>query len=111
MEWTSFLLNEPTRKYYGVCEATTGLYFPLPDAWQGVIALKYGENENNWQVVRNTDQSLIVDFMLLPTGYSEEIQENQIVVNAGALQVRVSFDESVLQEQRQYIATGVMYIK
>ncbi len=111
MEWTNFLSEQPTRKYYGVCEAKTGLYFPLPDEWQNLIALKYGENENNWQVVTSTDQQIIVDFMLLPTGYSEELQENQIVVNAGALQVKVSFDESVAPEQRQYIATGLMYIK
>ena len=111
MEWTNFLVKEPVRKYYGICETNTGIYFPIPDEWQNNVSLKYGDNENNWQLVKSSDGNLIVDFMLLPTGYGEEIKDNEIVVNAGTLQVKVCFDESVSKQQTEYIATGMMYIK
>ena len=111
MEWTSFLSAEPVRKFYGVCEADTGLYFPLPDEWQNFVELQYGPEEINWQVRKTEDDTVLVDFMLLPTGFDEKIDNNEVVVNIGALQVKIKFDESVSEPQRQYIADGIMYIK
>ncbi len=111
MEWTCFLTREPVRKFYGICEANTGIYFPIPDEWQNFVTLRYGEDENNWQLIKSSEDLPIVDFMLLPTGYSREIQENEITVTTGTLQVKLAFDETVSKDQRQYIAQGVMYIK
>ena len=111
MEWTSFLSTEPVRKFYGVCEADTGLYFPLPDEWQNLVELQYGPQEINWQVLKSEDGAVLVDFMLLPTGYGDKTEDNEVIVNTGALQVKVKFDESVSEQQRQYIAGGIMYIK
>ena len=111
MEWTGFLLEEPLRKYYGVCEAEAGLYFPLPDEWQNLVTLQYGENESNWQVVKIDDGSVIADFMLLPTGYDQETEDNEIIVNTVTIQLKIKFDKSVSDDQRRYIIGGMMYIK
>ena len=111
MEWTGFLLEEPVRKYYGVCEADVGLYFPLPDEWQNLVTLQYGENEGNWQVVKIEDGSTIVDFLMLPTGYDQETEDNEIIVNTVTIQLKIKFDESVSDDQRRYIIGGMMYIK
>lgn len=111
MEWTGFLLENPVRKYYGFCEAVTGLYFPLPDSWQNIVTLTYGSEENNWKVIRITDNSVIADFTLLPTGYAQQTAANEVIVSSGTLQIKITFDESVPQDQIDYISSGIMYIR
>ena len=111
MEWTGFLLNEPVRKYYGFCEAENGLYFPLPDSWQNLVTLAYGEEQDNWQVIRISDGTVLLSFTLLPTGHNQHTDENGTIVNAGTLQIKIVFDESVPKDQRDYIAKGLMYIR
>ena len=53
----------------------------------------------------------IVTFELLSTGYDENLADNEIIVGTGTLQIKITFDESVSADQRQYIADGLMYIK
>ena len=111
MEWTGFLYNEPVRKYYGFCEADSGLYFPLPDTWQDLVSLEYGQDKNIWQVVRISDETVLAQFNLLSTGYSHELEDNQTMASSGTLQVRITFDASVSTDQREYITNSMMYIK
>ena len=111
MEWTGFLYNEPVRKYYGFCEADSGIYFPLPDNWQNLVSLRYGEDKNIWQVVKISDETVLAQFDLLSTGYSYQLEDDQSMASSGTLQVRITFDESVAADQREYITNGMMYIK
>ena len=111
MEWTGFLYNEPVRKYYGFCEADSGIYFPLPDNWQNLVSLRYGEDKNIWQVVKISDETVLAQFDLLSTGYSYQLEDDQAMASSGTLQVRITFDESVAADQREYITNGMMYIK
>ncbi len=111
MEWTSYLTQQPVRKYYGFCEAESGIYFRLPDLWQNYIVMAYGRDENTWLLKQTTDEKIIVTFELLSAGYDEQLTDNQIIVSTGTLQIKVTFDDSVSADQRAYIANGLMYIK
>ena len=111
MEWTNYLTQQPVRKYYGFCEAASGIYFRLPDLWQNYVVMSYGENENIWLLKQADEDKTIVIFELLSTGYDENLADNEIIVGTGTLQIKITFDESVSADQRQYIADGLMYIK
>lgn len=111
MEWTCFLSREPVRKFYGVCEAQSGIYFPLPDSWQNLVTLTYGEKENTWNISRISDGALIMEFELLSAGYEQQPGENRVIVSAGTLQIKITADPAVSEDQMEYIAEGLMYIK
>ncbi|MBQ6849599.1 MAG: hypothetical protein IJN77_01000 [Oscillospiraceae bacterium] len=111
MEWTSYLAQQPVRKYYGFCEASSGIYFRLPELWQNYVVMTYGENENIWLLKQTTENKTIVTFELLSTGYDEDLADNEIIVGTGTLQIKITFDDSVSADQRQYITEGLMYIK
>ncbi len=111
MEWTCFLLKEPQRKYYGVCEALSGIFFPLPDEWQNRITLNYNESDRSWQVKRATDNQTIVDFRLVPAVDRENSEDERIIVGKGTVQVKITFDEAVNSRQREYISTGLTDIR
>ncbi|MBQ8604573.1 MAG: hypothetical protein IJ410_07005 [Oscillospiraceae bacterium] len=111
MEWTCFLLNEPVRKYYGVCEARSGVYFPLPYEWQGLISLVNGEKEGEWAVLRTSSGRPLVNFSLVNAGADTETGAGSIIVGKGTIQVKLIFAREVTAEQRDYISEGMMYIK
>lgn len=111
MEWTCFMTQQPVRKYYGFCEAETGVYFGLPDRWQNYVVMAYGEDRNTWLVKQTSDDKTIVAFQLLSAGYDDQLADNQIIVSTGTLQIKITFDSSVPSDQRSYIAGGLMYIK
>lgn len=111
MEWTCFMTQQPVRKYYGFCEAETGIYFSLPDLWQDYVVLSYGEDGDTWLVKQTADDKTIVTFQLLSAGYDDQLADNQIIVSTGTLQIKITFDDSVTTDQRNYIAGGLMYIK
>ena len=111
MEWTNFLSAKPVRKYYGFCEAETGLFFPLPDRWQNLVTLRYGENKDCWYVYRISDDEQLMECQLLSAGYNDETSQGQIIVNTGTLPVKITFAPQVTVDQRRYIASDLMYIK
>lgn len=111
MEWTSYLTQQPVRKYYGFCEGESGIYFCLPDLWQNYIVMAYGRDENTWLLMQTSDGKVIVTFELLSAGYDEQLTDNRVIVSTGTLQIKVTFDDSVSADQRTYIANGLMYIK
>ncbi len=111
MEWTCFLTQQPVRKLYGFCEAESGIYFSLPDRWQNYIYLEYGRDSSTWRVKQTESGQDIVTFRLLSAGYEEQHNDNSIITGIGALQVRITFDDSVSNDQREYIANGLIYIK
>ena len=75
------------------------------------MSLRYGEDKNIWQVVKISDETVLAQFDLLSTGYSYELEDNQSMASSGTLQVRITFDESVAADQREYITNCMMYIK
>ncbi|MBR5521069.1 MAG: hypothetical protein IKU54_03645 [Oscillospiraceae bacterium] len=109
MEWTCFLLEEPVRKYYGICESDSGLFFPLPYEWQGLITLANGE-EGEWGVIRTSSGRPLVNFSLIPAGGALNTG-SEIIVGKGTIQVKVLFAQEVTREQRRYIISGMTYIK
>ena len=111
MEWTCFLLNEPVRKSYGVCDADSGVYFPLPSEWQGLISLINGEKDGLWTVMRTSSGRPLVSFHTVQAGEDRETEENEIIAEKGTLQVKISFAREVSAEQREFIASGMMYMK
>lgn len=111
MEWTGFLTSEPERKYYGFCEAETGLFFPLPDSWQNLLSLRYGTGADTWQVYRVSDDYQIMECSLLSAGYSNKDDPDRIVVNVGTQQIKITFAADVTRDQRTYITAGIMNIK
>ncbi len=111
MEWTCFLLNEPVRKSYGVCEAESGVYFPLPYEWQGLISLSNGEDEGRWTVLRTSSGRPLVNFSLITSGDNREVGDGEMIVAKGTIEVKITFAREVTAEQREYIANGMMYIK
>ncbi len=110
MEWTCFLLNEPVRKSYGVCEANSGIYFPLPYEWQGFISLSNGE-DGRWTVLRTSSGRPLVSFDPVKSGDSRDITDSEIIVGIGTIEVKITFSQEVTAEQREYISGGMMYIK
>ncbi len=111
MEWTCFLTEKPERKYYGVCEAFSGVFFPLPDPWQGLTKLNYNEDDKSWQVMRLSDGRLLADFKPV-TAYDRETKpEDRITVGKGTVQIIITFGDIVTGDQRRYIAEGFMDIK
>jgi len=110
MEWTCFLLNEPVRKSYGICEADSGIYFPLPNEWQGLISLD-NSDDGRWTVLRTSSGRPLVSFAPVKSGDSREIADNQVIVGMGTIEVKITFAQEVTAEQREYISGGMMYIK
>ena len=111
MEWTNFLLTNPERKYFGFCRAQSGLYFPLPDEWQGHILLSDGREENTWLVAQTSTGKILVTREVLEIGEDVQEAENTVFSNIGTVQIKLTFDESVSKDQRDYIVENVMYIK
>lgn len=111
MEWTCFLLNEPVRKYYGVCEADSGIFFPLPQEWQGLISLVNSDNRGEWAVIRTSSGRPLVNFDLVATGATAQPGTDTVIVGTGTVQVKLLFAREVSAEQREYIAGNMMYIK
>lgn len=109
MEWTCFLKSEPKREYFGVCNALSGIYFPLPDEWQNYIWLS--GDEKTWRITKTIDDTELVKFEQILYGEDFLLDENQKIVTTGTLQVKVTFDESVSPQQQKYIYDGLMYIK
>lgn len=109
MEWTCFLLDEPVRKSYGVCEAESGVYFPLPYEWQGLISLV--NEEGRWTVLRTSSGRPLVKFSLVTSGDSRDVNSGEIIVGKGTIEVKISFADELSPDQREYIANGMMYIK
>ncbi len=111
MEWTCFLTEQPQRKYYGVCEAGSGVFFPLPDEWQNHISFDYNDEDKSWQVLQSDTEQVLVDFRLVPSADGRNDQLNQITVGKGTVQVQLTFDESVTADQRGYISQGLTDIR
>lgn len=109
MEWTSFFYEKPDRKYFGVCNAPLGMYFPLPDAWQNYVYLE-GEG-NEWKVLKLSDCNELIKFEKVSYADEFELEENQKIVSEGTNYVKVTFDESVSIKQQNYICNGFIYIK
>ena len=110
MEWTCFLKEAPQRVYYGVCEAESGTFFPLPDEWLNHITLANGDREGVWQVLQTSDGQVLVQFELISVA-GENDGENTVTVSKGTVQVKITFHEDVSSLQREYISTGLMYLK
>lgn len=111
MEWTNFLAENPERKYFGFCRAQSGLYFPLPDEWQGHVLLSDGREENTWLVVQTSTGKILVMREVLEIGENAQETENTVLSNIGTVQIKLTFDKSVTKDQRDYIVENVMYIK
>ncbi len=111
MEWTTFLTQKPVRKYYGFCEAESGLFFPLPDSWQNLLILDYGDDDNTWYVSRITDGYQIMECQLLSAGHNEVSGPNRTIVNAATQQVKITFAPEVSRDQRDYITSSIMNMK
>lgn len=110
MEWTNFLVQEPEREYYGVCNISQGVFFPLPDEWQNYIKLGEGEN-GSWSVSRTSDSLILVDFSVVNSRRQTREEENRVIIGSGISQIKLVFDPSVSQEQRDYICGGMIYLK
>ncbi len=111
MEWTCFLTEQPQRKYYGVCEADSGVFFPLPDEWQNHISFDYNDREKSWQVLHADTELLLVEFRIVPSVDSHSDELNSVTVGKGTVQVQITFDESVTGDQRGYISSGLTDIR
>ena len=110
MEWTCFLKEIPHREFYGVCEANSGTYFPLPDEWLNNITLENGEEDDIWQVVQNSTGDVLVRFELI-TSSDMQAEKNTLTVSKGTIQVKLTFHKDVSPRQRMYISQGLMYLK
>jgi len=110
MEWTNFMLSNPERKYYGVCEANSGVFFALPDEWQNLITLVNGD-EGTWQVTSAANGAILVEFDIVSAGEDNSASDNTVTVSSGTIQVKITFDTSVTSQQREYISSSLMYIK
>ncbi len=111
MEWTCFIMQEPVRKYYGVCEADSGVFFPLPEEWQNTITLAGNREDKSWQVQQAGTEEVLVNFHMVTGADTETPQEGEIIVGKGTVQVRITFAESVTGDQRGYIANGLTDIR
>lgn len=111
MEWTCFLKENPQRKYYGVCEADRGVFFPLPDEWQNHIVLSGNEENNSWQVIQNSTGDVLVDFQIVTAADEKQNESGGIIVGKGTVQVKITFAPQVTPAQREYIANGLMDIR
>ena len=109
MEWTNFLMETPERKYFGICNALAGTFFPLPDEWQNYISID--GNEKSWSVSKSSDGKELVKFEVVSYGEEFLLEENQQLVNSGTLQIKLTFDESVSNSQQKYICDGFIYLK
>lgn len=110
MEWTNFLKPTPERVYFGVCNIESGVYFPLPDIWQGYIRLSQVDNEA-WEIIRISDGLPLVTFAPVNSRQDAQEGENQVVLDTGVVQTKITFDESVSFRQKKYICDGMLYLK
>ena len=110
MEWTCFLRENPQRMYYGVCHAENGVFFPLPDEWMGNISLDADEDGRKWRVIRTADDDVLVTFRLVSPSEKEK-SEGTVTVSKGTVQVKITFHRDVSLLQREYISSGLIYMK
>jgi len=63
-----------------------------------------------WQVLQTSDGQVLVQFELISVA-GENDGDNTVTVSKGTVQVKITFHDNVSPLQREYISTGLMYLK
>ncbi|MEG1781730.1 MAG: hypothetical protein RR253_00610 [Oscillospiraceae bacterium] len=111
MEWTSYMTSQPKRVAFGVGDGANGVFVAMPEEWQNYVKTQVDKDGAGWKIIQSLNGTELVTFQLAIPGEKTDATADKAVISIGTLQIKLIFDESVSQQQRDYISHNVIYIK
>ncbi len=68
VDWMDFSAAEPVARQFGVVDSERGVFFRLPDAWRGALAMEGGVHKGEWQLYNRQTQQPLIGMKLVDPG-------------------------------------------
>lgn len=106
VRWMDFVTNaEGEARQFGLVDTDRGVYFRLPDGWQGSLTVTDGENKGEWRLQNARTRQTLLSLQVMETNETPPMNSQRVL---GSVNSYLVYGSGLTEADRETISMVLM---